>query len=50
MDHESAQATALKILFDLLHMYGFEAFNIMGDGGKEKKEEEAPETQEVSLV
>ena len=28
MDHESVQATALKIVFDLLHIYGFEAFNI----------------------
>ncbi len=28
MDHESVQATALKVVFDLLHVYGFEAFNI----------------------
>lgn len=28
MDHESVQATALKVVFDLLHIYGFEAFNI----------------------
>ena len=28
MDRESVQATALKVVFDLLHVYGFEAFNI----------------------
>ena len=28
VDHESVQATALKVVFDLLHIYGFEAFNI----------------------
>ena len=27
MDHESVQATALKVIFDLLHVFGFEAFN-----------------------
>ena len=26
MDHESVQATALKVVFDLLHVFGFEAF------------------------
>ena len=26
MDHEPLQATALKIVFDLLHLFGFEAF------------------------
>ena len=28
MDHESVQATALKVVFDLLHVFGFEAFHI----------------------
>ena len=29
VDHESVQATALKIVLDLLQVYGFEAFNIV---------------------
>ena len=32
VDHESVQATALKVVFDLLHVYGFEAFNIGAPG------------------
>ena len=32
MDHETVQATALKVVFDLLHVYGFEAFNIGAPG------------------
>ena len=27
MDHESVQATALKVVFDLLHLFGLEAFS-----------------------
>ena len=26
VDHELLQATALKIVFDLLHLFGFEAY------------------------
>ena len=32
VDHETVQATALKVVFDLLHVYGFEAFNIGAPG------------------
>ena len=28
MDHESVQATAVKVVFDLLLVFGFEAFNL----------------------
>lgn len=37
VDHETVQATALKVVFDLLHVYGFETFNAVpptnGDDG-----------------
>ena len=38
MDHESVQATALKTVFDLLHVFGFEAFNMGADPSKLRKE------------
>ena len=38
MDHESVQATALKAVFDLLHVFGFEAFNMGADPSKFCKE------------
>ena len=38
MDHESVQATALKTVFDLLHVFGFEAFNMGADSSKLCKE------------
>ena len=31
MDHEAVQATALRVVFDLLHAFGLETFNI-GEG------------------
>lgn len=34
MDHESVQATAVKVVFDLLHVFGFEAFNITSSSTK----------------
>lgn len=40
------QATALKVVFDLLHVYGFEAFNATpstGGGVKEEVKEEEGE-------
>lgn len=37
MDHESVQATALKVVFDLLHVFGFEAFNITSHTGSSTK-------------
>lgn len=46
MDHESVQATALKIVFDLLHVYGFEAFNIVASG---ESNEKADETKDSSV-
>ena len=47
MDHESVQATALKIVFDLLHVYGFEAFNIVTSGAASN--EKADETKDSSV-
>ncbi len=32
MDHETVQATALKVVFDLLHLFGLEAFSQKGRG------------------
>ncbi|XP_064383727.1 condensin complex subunit 3-like isoform X2 [Halichondria panicea] len=46
VDHESVQATALKIVFDLLHVYGFEAFNIVASG---ESNEKADETKDSSV-
>lgn len=37
MDHESVQATALKVVFDLLHVFGFETFNITSHTGTSTK-------------
>ena len=31
MDHESLQATALKVVFDLLHLFGLKAFATRDD-------------------
>ena len=44
MDHESVQATALKVVFDLLHVFGFEAFH-MGDPNK-YLDNNTPETKD----
>lgn len=44
MDHESVQATALKVVFDLLHVFGFEAFH-MGDPNK-YPDNNTPETKD----
>ena len=51
MDHESVQATALKVVFDLLHVYGFEAFNIgePGEPASAAKTTNTPE-QDVCTV
>ena len=32
MDHESVQATAVKFVFDLLLIFGFESFNLVSPG------------------
>ena len=45
MDHESVQATAVKIVFDLLLVFGFESFNLVAPGSSTKKER-APEEEE----
>ena len=44
VDHESVQATALKVVFDLLHVFGFEAFH-MGDPNK-YPDNNAPEAKD----
>ena len=41
VDHESLQATVLRVVFDLLHLYGFESFNM--DGGDCMGEDELEE-------
>ena len=47
VDHESVQATALKVVFDLLHVFGFEAFNVgpvdEGETGKGRGKSEGTE-------
>lgn len=46
MDHESVQATALKVVFDLLHVFGFEAFNITSTtASSTKTPEKQPDNQ-----
>ena len=37
MDHECVQATAVKIVFDLLLVFGFESFNLVAPGSSTKK-------------
>ena len=49
VDHESVQATAMKVVFDLLHVFGFEAFNI-SDGSAAKRREEEEEEDPGSEV
>ena len=48
MDHEAVQGTALKVVFDLLHVYGFEAFNVTPptDSQDSKEEEEVKEVSQ----
>ena len=51
VDHESVQATAMKVVFDLLHVFGFEAFNISdGSAAKRRGEEEEDPGSEVSCA
>jgi hypothetical protein len=51
VDHETVQATALKIVFDLLHVYGFNAFIVdNGRGGEKEEREGGSEFPEVSCV
>ena len=50
MDHESVQATALKVVFDLLHVYGFEAFNIGAPGEPSSAAKKTSEDDEQSDV
>jgi hypothetical protein len=37
VDHESVQATAVKVVFDLLHVFGFEAFSLTNPAGSSTK-------------
>uniref|UniRef100_A0A1X7SQ01 Nuclear condensin complex subunit 3 C-terminal domain-containing protein n=1 Tax=Amphimedon queenslandica TaxID=400682 RepID=A0A1X7SQ01_AMPQE len=39
VDHENVQATSLKVVFDMLHLYGLEAFNLELKPSEEKEEE-----------
>ena len=48
MDHESVQATAMKVVFDLLHMFGFESFS-MNDGAADKGKGDNDEAEVVYL-
>ena len=37
VDHEMVRVTALKVVFDLVHLYGFDAFsNVQHDGPVDK--------------
>ena len=56
VDHEAVQATAVKVVFDLLHVFGFESFNLSTPSSaaagssakrpnKKKKEEEEEDSQ-----
>ena len=36
MDHESVQATAVKVVFDLLLLFGFETFSLASPGSSSK--------------
>lgn len=38
VDHESVQATALKIVFDLVHLFGFEAYATHDDQGGDSED------------
>ena len=49
MDHESVQATALKVVFDLLHVYGFDAFNIGSPGEPSSAAKTAGNAEEQSV-
>ena len=40
MDHETVQATALKVVFDLLHLFGLEAFSQNGRGQQDGRGQE----------
>lgn len=50
VDHESVQATAMKVVFDLLHVFGFEAFNISDGSAAKRRGEEEDLGSEVSCV
>ncbi len=45
MDHEGVQATALKIVLDLLHVYSFEAFNIVAGESEGKTNDNKESSQ-----
>ena len=60
VDHEAVQATAVKVVFDLLHVFGFESFNLStpsaaaaGSSAKrpnnKKKEEEEEEDSQADV-
>ena len=40
VDHENVKATSLKVVFDMLHLYGLEAFNLelRGEAAANRKE------------
>ncbi|CAI8041284.1 Condensin complex subunit 3 [Geodia barretti] len=44
VDHESVQATAVKVVFDLLLLFGFEAFSLTCPGSSSKTK--TPDTQD----
>ena len=48
MDHESVQATAVKVVFDLLLLFGFEAFSLTCPGSSSKTK--TPNTQDQADV
>lgn len=48
VDHESVQVTAAKVIFDLLHMYGLEAFKAQQQEQEQGKEDEEEESADGS--
>lgn len=50
VDHENVQATSLKVVFDMLHLYGLEAFNLELKPSEEEEEEEKEEGKEDEMV
>ena len=48
MDHENVQATALKVVFDLLHLFGLEAFSVQDEEKGEQEEKDSEKDSQDS--
>lgn len=45
IDHEMIQITALKMVFDILLLYGMEMFRTTGDSGKDDDDDDDDEAE-----